>query len=244
MMPRSRDDFSESVRRAVAERAGYLCTNPECRRLTVGPHSVDGKSVSTGVAAHMAAAAPGGPRFHAEQSNEDRRSVDNAIWLCHSCGDLIDKDAPRFPGELLRRWRAGHEEFIRQGGAYPTLPTITLMTLQGLSPRTPPAGMAVTTSGDDIQRFRQHEIRLTNPNGRSIRYPHSVGRTGFLDGDNGVDGWYRRHYRARAHANARPGDSRFRGHPLRRRRRITERDPRRGSYATSNPDRSPLDVPD
>ncbi len=50
------------------ERAGYRWSRPECRRLTIGPNSDAAKSTSTGVAAHIRAAAEGGPRFDPDQT--------------------------------------------------------------------------------------------------------------------------------------------------------------------------------
>jgi len=55
-----RDDFSPSVKRLLAERSGYHCSNPSCRRLTSGPEKSYDGSVNLGVAAHIAAAAKGG----------------------------------------------------------------------------------------------------------------------------------------------------------------------------------------
>ena len=54
----ARDEFTERVKRTIGERAAHLCSNPECRKLTIGPHSQDSKSLSTGVAAHICAAYP------------------------------------------------------------------------------------------------------------------------------------------------------------------------------------------
>ena len=53
-----RDDFPAPVKRLLAERAGYRCSNPDCRRLTIGPASIPIGSVSIGEAAHITAAAP------------------------------------------------------------------------------------------------------------------------------------------------------------------------------------------
>ena len=63
-----RDDFPKKVKETVAERAGYLCSIPYCNRPTVGPHSDPNKSKCLGVAAHICAASPGGPRYKGVKS--------------------------------------------------------------------------------------------------------------------------------------------------------------------------------
>jgi len=101
----SRDDFSEKTKRHLAERVAYRCSNPTCRKQTTGPHSVDEKSVRIGRAAHIHAAAPGGPRYSLDQSPTERSSIKNAIWLCANCADLIDKDPPSYQADLLSNWK-------------------------------------------------------------------------------------------------------------------------------------------
>ena len=70
------------MKTALAQRAGYLCSNPDCRRPTSGPHSDPKKALITGEAAHICAAAVGGPRYDANQTPEQRKAITNAIWLC------------------------------------------------------------------------------------------------------------------------------------------------------------------
>ena len=95
-----RDDFPPKVKRLVAERVNYHCSR--CDRRTAGPHSDPAKRVLLGVAAHITAAAPGSPRYDPQMSTEERKSQNNAIWLCELCGNLVDSDKERFSvGELL-----------------------------------------------------------------------------------------------------------------------------------------------
>jgi hypothetical protein len=65
-----RDDFSKVTRRVLAERAAYICGNPDCRNNTIGPHSDPDRSLSTGIAAHICGAAEGGPRYDPNQTTE------------------------------------------------------------------------------------------------------------------------------------------------------------------------------
>jgi hypothetical protein len=61
-----RDDFSEDIKRALAARVANQCSNPDCRAVTSGPQTDPSKAVNVGVAAHITAASPGGPRHDPE----------------------------------------------------------------------------------------------------------------------------------------------------------------------------------
>lgn len=101
----SRDDFQSGVPEALAKQVGYVCSRPECRASTIGPAS-NGKSSSSGVAAHICAAAEGGPRYNPEQTPNERSSQANGLWVCHSCSRLIDNDPAAYPEDMLLRWKA------------------------------------------------------------------------------------------------------------------------------------------
>jgi hypothetical protein len=103
------DDFSEPVKRALASRVGNLCSNPECRALTSGPQEDPAKALNIGIAAHITAASPGGPRYDPELLPEERSGPSNGIWLCQNCAKLIDNDVCRFTVELLRAWKTAAE---------------------------------------------------------------------------------------------------------------------------------------
>lgn len=113
MAKSNRDNFPDHVRETVAQRVAYKCSRPGCERVTSGPHSDPRKSLKLGVAAHIIAAAARGPRASADISSDDRKSIENAIWLCTECSTLIDKDESRYPVEELRRWKAEAEEAAR-----------------------------------------------------------------------------------------------------------------------------------
>lgn len=110
-----RDEFPPKVRKTVAERAGYLCSNPFCNTLTIGPCEADEEiSSNKGVAAHICAARANGPRYDINQSVTERKSISNAIWLCGSCSILIDKnDGVDYPKELLQDWKKNHVRLIK-----------------------------------------------------------------------------------------------------------------------------------
>lgn len=111
----SRDDFSATIKKKLQMRAALICSNPNCRRQTVAPATLDSENfVCLGKAAHIAAASPGGPRYDGSQSPEDRRSINNAIYLCSACADLIDKNnGVDFPAALLDAWKNEHEQWVK-----------------------------------------------------------------------------------------------------------------------------------
>lgn len=101
----SRDDFSSASKAILAKRVGLRCSNPDCGVPTAGPHTDPDKAVNTGVAAHITAASPGGPRFDANLSSEQRSDLENALWLCQNCAKLVDSDSSRFTAHTLRHWK-------------------------------------------------------------------------------------------------------------------------------------------
>ena len=62
-----RDNFTNAVKNKLAKRVMYVCSNPNCRKMTIGPDSKNGIN-NIGVAAHICAAAPGGPRYDINMS--------------------------------------------------------------------------------------------------------------------------------------------------------------------------------
>lgn len=105
----TRDDFPIDVKRTVANRVNWTCSNPECRAVTSGPQVDDSKAINIGVAAHIFAASPGGPRYDPGMSSEERRQAKNAIWLCQNCAKLIDNDPTRYTPKLLLDWKTSAE---------------------------------------------------------------------------------------------------------------------------------------
>jgi len=104
-----RDDFSPNVKLLLAKRVSFMCSNPDCQRITTGPSSDPKKSINIGVASHITAAAPGGPRYDATLSQEERENPENGIWLCQKCAKLVDSDPQRYSQEVLRKWKSNAE---------------------------------------------------------------------------------------------------------------------------------------
>lgn len=105
-----RDDFSTKVVLQIAKRAGWLCSDPNCRAATIGATEDGTGEINIGTAAHICAAAPGGPRYDTSQTADERKAADNGIWMCRDHGKAIDSDPAAFPVEMLRAWKRQAEE--------------------------------------------------------------------------------------------------------------------------------------
>jgi hypothetical protein len=113
-MPLPRDNFPKSSVDVLGKRAAYICSNPDCRAQTLAPSGVEqDKYLYIGKAAHICAAAPGGPRFDREMSSKERGAITNGIFLCSNCADLIDKNnGADFSTSQLQEWKAIHEKWV------------------------------------------------------------------------------------------------------------------------------------
>jgi hypothetical protein len=103
--PRKRDNFTNATIRKLKGMAGDVCSMPECRVITGGAKSLRDNTYSIGVAAHICAASPGGPRYDPLMTKEQRRSYENGVWLCEIHARLIDEDPNRFPVSKLKAWK-------------------------------------------------------------------------------------------------------------------------------------------
>jgi hypothetical protein len=157
MRPSTRDEFSEGTKRVIAQRAAYRCSDPSCRVQTVFPHLDSTKSVLTGVAAHICAAAEGGPRYDVRQTAEERRSPGNGIWLCHSHSDRIDKDEQKYSVSILQTWKSDHEEWVSGQNLVPAAPKASLATLAGLVMLEGSGSVDATLTGS----LRDHILEVT-----------------------------------------------------------------------------------
>lgn len=114
-MSNGRDNFSPVIKRTLADRAGGICSFPGCNQATTGPSlEAPNKGIRNGIAAHIHAAAPGGPRYDPLQSEQARKSIENAIWMCPTHGSLIDKEETAYTPEEIRQWKVHAESRARQ----------------------------------------------------------------------------------------------------------------------------------
>lgn len=104
-----RDEFNKATRERLAQSAGYRCSKPDCGVVTRGADANAQGTIDLGVAAHITAAAPGGPRYDASLSPSQRRFYENGIWLCANHAKLVDSDTCHFTIEQLRDWKGRAE---------------------------------------------------------------------------------------------------------------------------------------
>jgi len=144
-----RDDFSQTTKDTLAARAGHVCSNPHCRAPTSGPGSIEGRSLSLGVAAHITAASPGGPRYLAGLSAEERKNISNGIWLCTRCSSEIDKDHCMYPIDLLHNWKSEAEYYARSKLGRPKTFRDSLNLINDMRPNQAPYFSTVRVSERD-----------------------------------------------------------------------------------------------
>lgn len=116
-MPRKKEnDFTKKVIDTLAKRAGNRCSNPDCNKNTIGPGSSSREDIACiGVAAHIHAASPGGPRFDSLLNEKQLSSIDNAIHLCQDCAHLVDTNhGNAYPADLLKKWKDDNENKTRE----------------------------------------------------------------------------------------------------------------------------------
>jgi hypothetical protein len=75
-------DFNNATKQTLANRAGQVCSNPECRKPTSGPRSDESKAINLDEAAHIRSARPGQARYDASMTDKERAEISNGIWLC------------------------------------------------------------------------------------------------------------------------------------------------------------------
>ena len=145
----NRDEFRKSDADILAKRVGNRCSNPGCRQSTAGPRDDPTKAVNIGVAAHITAAAAGGPRYDVSLPATERKSIQNGIWLCQNCGKLVDSDTSRYSVGMLRWWKSQAEENAR-------------LELEGIVPSeqaSPTVDVVLSRRNGDI-RSERHDYRL------------------------------------------------------------------------------------
>jgi hypothetical protein len=89
--------------RALFLFSGNQCAFPDCQHELL---DVDGDFVAQ--TCHIAAAEPAGPRFDAAMTNDQRRSVDNLLLMCHKHHKKTD-NVDQYPVGALHRIKSEHE---------------------------------------------------------------------------------------------------------------------------------------
>lgn len=104
-----RDNFLATTTQKLRDSAGNVCSFPGCYVHTHGAKSNGDGTVGIGVACHIKAAAPGGPRYDELQTPEERKHFDNGIWMCQTHSRLIDADESPFSVTTLLQWKRDAE---------------------------------------------------------------------------------------------------------------------------------------
>lgn len=105
--------FDVKIAEMLAYRSAYICNNPDCNTLTVGPALNDPSlKLKLGEAAHIIGEKPKAARY--ENIGADKlSSIENGIWLCANCHTMIDKiDGKEFPKQEIYEWKNKHEKMI------------------------------------------------------------------------------------------------------------------------------------
>lgn len=95
--------------------SGNLCAFPKCRITLV--EQLSGKV--TGRVCHIKGSQPGGPRYDASQTDEQRHGFDNLLLLCPIHHDVVDDDPDAYTVERLTKMKADHEA-AHAGGQEPS----------------------------------------------------------------------------------------------------------------------------
>lgn len=105
--------FSQKVATLLAYRSGYICNNPECNVLTIGPASSDPHlRTKKGEAAHIIGEKKGAARYQIMEKAYIE-SDQNGIWLCVACHTLVDKNnGIDYDAATLSAWKRSHEELM------------------------------------------------------------------------------------------------------------------------------------
>lgn len=173
-----RDNFTQSVIQILYKRAGGRCCR--CAAPTFGPVSNNPlKSVNIGQAAHIAAAAPLGPRYDPKMTLEDRTSATNGMWMCSNCHDIIDRDVEEYPTSRLKKMKREAERRAKDEMGVGTPPVsihtcisqrlCCLFTYLPLQESTPPTDhLSAGVSASTIVEIRKSKADILELNGSPI----------------------------------------------------------------------------
>lgn len=99
----ARLQISKETLRSLSLRSKNKCAFPSCDQPILNE-----AGVYIGELCHIEAAMPGGPRYNPMQSDDERRSAENLIYMCHPHHVETD-DAVRYPVSALHAMKAAHE---------------------------------------------------------------------------------------------------------------------------------------
>lgn len=72
------------------------------------------KVVFKGKVTHICAPSHHGARYDPSMTGNQRKAIDNAIFLCIKCADMVNRNkGAAHPPELLRHWKEQHKRWVR-----------------------------------------------------------------------------------------------------------------------------------
>lgn len=108
----TRKKLKTIITKELWARSGGYCGNPTCPSNNLFVYFQDGTVTSLEEFAHIIGQSKEGPRGKSNLSPEERDQADNIILLCPRCHSLVDKCPAQFPEDLLKTWKASHEQRI------------------------------------------------------------------------------------------------------------------------------------
>jgi len=143
------------------------CANPECRRVCVKEGTPEDPAAVVGENAHIIAHRDKGPRGDPAMPPDSRDRYENLILLCPTCHTMVDKQRSTYTPEVLRKWKAEHEEWVRDS-LRKQMPVITSAELEVVAEAILSAPMPAAT-----------DFAVTDPAEKMVR--NELGeQTGFL----------------------------------------------------------------
>lgn len=110
-----RDNFTLYTKETLGLSVGFNCVRPGCARPTTALNPDTNEIARFGYAAHDSAAAPGGPRYDATITPEQRKALENGAHLCPACARLVDIDPERFPLGTIQMWQKKAMDLRQKG---------------------------------------------------------------------------------------------------------------------------------
>lgn len=106
-------NFSAQTITLLSQRAGSLCSNPDCGQTTSGPIiSEPEKAHVFGVACLIYGIKEGDPRYDPQvPAPQDR--AENGVWLCAKDAIMVNAAPKDYPASLLQEWKHTHEQLIK-----------------------------------------------------------------------------------------------------------------------------------
>ena len=106
-MPRNRN-ISNEVMRLLYAHSGNRCAYPDC----TNPIFEDDGQL-TGECCHIKAFSPGGPRYDALQTDDERNEEENLMLMCSRHHAIVDKNVDRYTVDVLQEYKRNHEDRYR-----------------------------------------------------------------------------------------------------------------------------------